>query len=102
MANFSSYHLSQFIKKNGVLPGLILLTYRIICDRVSSKIFINGGNTMSKKILLFLSVVMLIVSIGVVVMQAATMDQCYKFCKKYETWKEFIACMDGCIHAPQE
>jgi hypothetical protein len=57
---------------------------------------------MSKRILLFLGVVMLIVSIGIVVIQAATLDQCYKFCKKYNTWNEFMACMDGCINAPQQ
>lgn len=57
---------------------------------------------MAKKVLLFLSVVILIVSIGIVTTQAASLDACYKLCKKYETWKEFIACMDGCLHAPQE
>ncbi len=56
---------------------------------------------MSKRLLVAFSIVVLIVSIGIVVVQAASPQKCYEYCRKYINFDQFLACYDGCVHAPQ-
>lgn len=55
---------------------------------------------MKNKFLVALSVIILLLSFTLVKVQAeeTLADKCFKFCKDFETWDLFSACMKGCAH----
>ncbi len=58
----------------------------------------------SKLIFGLLAVGILIISIITVAYAASSVDGCHTYCaKKYPTsFSHYSACMDGCLHAPQQ
>jgi len=56
---------------------------------------------MSKRSLIIASLVLLVVAIGFVVIEAATPQSCYTYCRKYDNIDQFLSCYDGCMHANQ-
>lgn len=57
-----------------------------------------------KVLLVFLSFLMLGLSLIITLDAAPTLDGCHKYCaEKYpSSFQLYLACMDGCINAPQE
>ena len=48
-----------------------------------------------KKTLAFIT---LLVIIGIAaLLYSKTVQQCYTYCKKYDQYSQFVACMDGCL-----
>jgi len=57
---------------------------------------------MSKRILMAIGLFILVATIGILVIQAATPDEdaCYRLCRKYPTKALYDACYYGCMNSP--
>jgi hypothetical protein len=41
---------------------------------------------------------LIIISLTTIMLFSKTVQECYSYCRKYKEYKEFVACMDGCLH----